>query len=320
VPGAIAFWGFIGIAIIGACRLARSRDRELGMIGALTAALMVAYTFEGATDQGFFYYRVAFVVGTMLGLLEAARRLDTGRPGPSVSVAPERPRYVRTVEASPSTPAVVTAPPPAPPVAEVAVPVATFEPAEKTGRMKLLLVRILNYVTNYVVSHVPSWKLRHFWYRRVLGISLGKGSGIHMGCYVWFYGPGQLRREGLVIGRNSRVNRGCTLDTRGSLRIGDNVSISPEVTILTAYHPVDDPEFRVATKPVEIDDYAFVGARATILAGVTIGRGAVVAAGAVVTRDVPPLAIVGGVPALQVGTRPADALRYVIDEPLRLFE
>ena len=78
VLGAIAFWSFIGIAMITACRLARSRDRELAVIGGLVTALMVAYAFEGATDQGFFYYRVAFVVGTMLGLLEAARRLDTG--------------------------------------------------------------------------------------------------------------------------------------------------------------------------------------------------------------------------------------------------
>jgi O-Antigen ligase len=81
ILGAIAFWSFIGIAMISACRLARSRDRELAVIGGLTTALMVAYTFEGATDQGFFYYRVAFVVGTMLGLTEAARRLD--REGPT---------------------------------------------------------------------------------------------------------------------------------------------------------------------------------------------------------------------------------------------
>jgi hypothetical protein len=78
--GAIAFWSMIGIAIIGACRLARSHDRELAMIGALTAALIVAYVFEGATDQGFFYYRVAFVIGTFLGLCEAARQLDRARP------------------------------------------------------------------------------------------------------------------------------------------------------------------------------------------------------------------------------------------------
>ena len=201
-----------------------------------------------------------------------------------------------------------------------AVAPAAFEPAEKTGRLKLFFARVLNYLTNHLVSHVPSFRLRHAWYRRVLGIRLGEGAAVHMGCYLWFYGPGQLRREGLLIGAHSRINRGCTLDTRGSLRIGENVSISPDVTILTAYHPVDDPEFRVATRPIEIDDYAFIGTRATILAGVRIGRGAVVAAGAVVTRDVEPLAIVAGVPARQVGSRPADALRYVLDEPPPLFE
>ena len=79
----------LGVAIIGGCRLARSRDRELAMVGALTAALMVAYTFEGATDQGFFYYRVAFVVGTMLGLCEAARKLDAGAPTRSDGVEAE---------------------------------------------------------------------------------------------------------------------------------------------------------------------------------------------------------------------------------------
>jgi len=197
---------------------------------------------------------------------------------------------------------------------------AKFEPAEKTGRLKLFTVRTLNYLTNHVVCHIPSFHLRHAWYRRVLGISLGRGAVVHLGCYVWFYGPGQLRRDGLVIGAHTRINRDCCLDARGSLRIGENVSISPEVTILTAYHPIDDPEFRVATRPIEIDDYAFVGTRATILAGVRIGRGAVVGAGAVVTRDVPPLAVVAGVPARQVGTRPEEALRYVLDSPPALFE
>ena len=89
VLGGIAFWSMLGIAIIGGCRLARSRDRELAMVGALTAALMVAYTFEGATDQGFFYYRVAFVVGTMLGLCEAARKLDARAPTRSDGVEAE---------------------------------------------------------------------------------------------------------------------------------------------------------------------------------------------------------------------------------------
>jgi O-antigen ligase/polysaccharide polymerase Wzy-like membrane protein len=90
--GGIAFWSMLGIAIISACRLARSRDRELAMIGALTAALVVAYVFEGATDQGFFYYRVAFVIGTFLGLSEAARCFDRELPIQTVSVAAEEAR------------------------------------------------------------------------------------------------------------------------------------------------------------------------------------------------------------------------------------
>jgi hypothetical protein len=72
--GAIAFWSMLGCALVAACRLARTVDRELAAIGALVAAVTVAYAFEGHTDQGFFFYRVAFVVGTLLGTLEAARR------------------------------------------------------------------------------------------------------------------------------------------------------------------------------------------------------------------------------------------------------
>ncbi len=102
--------------------------------------------------------------------------------------------------------------------------------------------------------------------------------------------------------------------------IGDNVSVSPEVTILTAQHRVDDPEFRVENRRVVIEDHVWIGTRATILPGVTLGRGCVVAAGAVVTRDVAPFVIVGGVPARPVGTRPESAAAYVLDQRLPLFE
>jgi acetyltransferase-like isoleucine patch superfamily enzyme len=197
---------------------------------------------------------------------------------------------------------------------------ASFEPVVTSGGLKVFVIRVLNYLTNHVVCHIPSYGLRHLWYRRVLGIKLGHHVAVHLRCYVWFYGPGQLRRDGLAIGDCSIINRNCCLDARGTLQIGSNVSISPEVTILTAFHPVDDPRFRVQTRPVKIDDYAFVGTRATVLAGVTIGRGAVVAAGAVVTRDVEPLAIVAGVPARRIGTRPAEALAYTLDARPPLFE
>lgn len=75
ILGAIAFWSMLGVSIVFACRLARAADRELAVVGALVAAVLVSYAFEGHTDQGFFFYRVAFVVGTLLGLAEAARRM-----------------------------------------------------------------------------------------------------------------------------------------------------------------------------------------------------------------------------------------------------
>jgi hypothetical protein len=83
VLGSIAFWSMLGLGIVAACRLVKSPDRELGAIGAVAAALLVAYAFEGYVDQGFFFYRVAFVVGTILGLCEAAGRLRSEDPAPA---------------------------------------------------------------------------------------------------------------------------------------------------------------------------------------------------------------------------------------------
>ncbi len=196
------------------------------------------------------------------------------------------------------------------------------EPTKTTvlGAVKTFAIRVVNWLTNYVVCHIPSFAFRRWWYRRVLGVQIAKTAGVHLNCYIWFYGPGQIRRDGFTIGAYSRINRNCCLDARGPLRIGDNVSISPEVTILTAFHRMDDPKFRVESRPVVIEDHVWVGSRATILSGVRLGRGSVVAAGAVVTRDVEPLQIVGGVPARPIGTRPADALGYVLDAKFPLFE
>jgi O-Antigen ligase len=74
--GAIVFWALLGNGIVTGCRLARSVDREMAVVGALVAASLVGWAFEGALDQGFFFYRIALVTGTLLGLAEAARRLQ----------------------------------------------------------------------------------------------------------------------------------------------------------------------------------------------------------------------------------------------------
>jgi acetyltransferase-like isoleucine patch superfamily enzyme len=185
---------------------------------------------------------------------------------------------------------------------------------------KLFAIRAINYVTNHIVAHLPSFTIRHAWYRRVLGIQLGENTAVHLGCYVWFYGPGGIRRTGVSIGKNTWISRNCTIDVRGGLTIGDNVAVSPDVMILTASKKPNDPGFGLGHKRVTIDDHVWIGTRAMILPGVALGRGAVVAAGSVVTHDVAPMAIVAGVPARAVGVRHPGATDYILDGAHPLFE
>ena len=87
------------------------------------------------------------------------------------------------------------------------------------------------------------------------------------------------------------------------------MNIAAEIRIYTREHDIDSPDFAEVGGPVFIDDYVYIGTRVTILPGVRIGRGAVVASGAVVTRDVPAFHLVGGVPAKFIRERSRD-LRY----------
>ena len=178
--------------------------------------------------------------------------------------------------------------------------------------MKDLILQLIRYLTNCVVAHVPSYTLRHAWYRRALGMELGQGSAILMHGYFYIRGRPRPDRPGIVIGKHTVVNQACVLDGRGGLRIGDNVSISPGVWLLTDGHDMRDPLFPEVLAPIEIGDYAWLGSRAMVLPGVTIGEGAVVAAGAVVTKHVSPYTVVGGVPAVPIGTRPQNQ-RYQLN-------
>lgn len=131
-------------------------------------------------------------------------------------------------------------------------------------------------------------------------------------CSAVLLGTTFDQRHGLKMGANSVINENCRIDTRGTVYIGDNVSISARVDILTADHDVQHSLFAGRARAVRIKDYAFIGTRALLLPGVTIGRGAVVAAGSVVTRDVPDHTIVAGNPARPIGLRSHD-LRYLLD-------
>ncbi|KVL22483.1 MULTISPECIES: DapH/DapD/GlmU-related protein [unclassified Burkholderia] len=104
---------------------------------------------------------------------------------------------------------------------------------------------------------------------------------------------------GMKLGRNVFVNQNCTFYDLGGLEIGDDVMIGPNVSLITSGHPVEPSRRRdgVVAKPIVIGRNVWIGAGATIIGGVTIGENAVVAAAAVVTRDVPPNTLVGGNPA-----------------------
>jgi acetyltransferase-like isoleucine patch superfamily enzyme len=140
---------------------------------------------------------------------------------------------------------------------------------------------------------------------RACGFRVHRDATIQGG--VRFFHVGRLE-----VGEGTLVNRGVLLDNRAGITIGRQVSIAHDARIYTLGHDVHDPRFAAKGRPVRIDDFAVIFAAAMVMPGVTLGRGAVVMAGAVVTKDVPPMRIVGGNPARDLGERrsePAYALR-----------
>lgn len=111
---------------------------------------------------------------------------------------------------------------------------------------------------------------------------------------VWF------GSTNITIGDDSYIGPGCFIDSFEKVTIGHRVSLAPQVSVFTSTHEVGGPEQRAGRlhgRPVTIEDGAWVGARSTILPGVTVGHGCVIAAGAVVTADTEPDCLYAGVPA-----------------------
>ena len=162
------------------------------------------------------------------------------------------------------------------------------------GRLYTILAEFVNFILR-IVGFIPSHNIRRFFYR-ISGIKIGKGSTVHMGAC--FYDP-----KNIVIGQDTIIGEGAVLDGRDKLVIGDHVDIASEVMIYNAEHDVQDPTFKAIKAAVLIEDYVFIGPRAIILPGVRIKKGAVVGAGAVVTKDVEEFTIVGGVPAKPIKER-----------------
>lgn len=158
--------------------------------------------------------------------------------------------------------------------------------------IKVFFSELRLYVCNHLINKIPSHTFRLWYYRSVMGFVIGEDATIGLGCTF-------DAAKNLAIGSKSVISPRCRLDSRGGLEIADCVSISCDTIILTADH--DPNEFMEGrNRPVKIETYVFVGTRAMILPGVTIGTQSIVAAGSVVTKDIPSHSIAGGIPAKKI--------------------
>jgi maltose O-acetyltransferase len=138
---------------------------------------------------------------------------------------------------------------------------------------------------------------------RILGLA-----GFEVGQGVIFLGVPKIVGGGniykhLKIGKSVFFNAGCFLDLAGEIHIGDWAAIGPEAMLITGAHAIGSPYRRagdLSPKPVCIGNGAWLGARCIVLPGISIGEGAIVAAGAVVTKNVPSNTLVAGIPAAYV--------------------
>jgi len=146
-----------------------------------------------------------------------------------------------------------------------------------------------------VIAYLPCHSVRKF-LLRCLGAKIGKNVSLYHGFEI--RSPWKL-----VIGDGTIVGNHCILDCRAGLVIGRNVNFSSEAAIWTVQHDPQSATFEIYSAPVVIEDRAWISFRSTVLPGTTVGEGAVVAANAVVTKDVPKFAIMGGIPAKAIGVR-----------------
>ena len=170
---------------------------------------------------------------------------------------------------------------------------------------RLLFGAMAAYCQNSVIGKIPSRTIRNGWLKLYLA-DFGAGTSVQSDCRF-------LNGRKVHFGKRNVINFGCLFDGRKfHIRTGDDVSIGPEAAILTLGHDPQSPQFADRGGDVTIGDRVWIAYRATILPGVSIGDGAVVGAGAVVTKNVEPYTLVAGNPARKIGERNPD-LCYELD-------
>jgi acetyltransferase-like isoleucine patch superfamily enzyme len=161
--------------------------------------------------------------------------------------------------------------------------------------------RISMLLYNMIVTYIPSHTIRQG-FLRLSGATIGKNSTIMRGTTV-------IDTEFITIGDGSVIGFRCLLDGRAGLYIGNNVTAASDTQFIAGGHDINHPDFLPMPVPTVIEDYVWIASRATVLP-CHIGRGGVVGAAALVTKNVGELEVVGGVPAKVIGKRNPEALRY----------
>lgn len=187
----------------------------------------------------------------------------------------------------------------------------------RSNSLGRILILILNSLTNEVIVWrssieelfinillpiVPSRRIRKF-LLQIMGAKIDKK--VSLFAKTEFRCPSKLE-----IGKNCSIGKNVLLDARSGLIIGNGVTIASEVLIWTLHHDYNDDNFKAIGDRVIIKSYAWVCSRVIILPGVMIGECAVIASGAIVTKDVEPYAIMGGIPAKKIGERAKKNFTY----------
>ena len=160
---------------------------------------------------------------------------------------------------------------------------------QNTHRLKRFLWEL---IWLFLFRPTPRWCLNGWrcWLLRLFGAKIGKNVRIQGSAKIW-------QPWKLIIDDYSWIDGGVSLYSVDDIVIGSNVVVSESAFICTASHDIHSPVFELITKPIFIQNYAWICARATVLMGATVGEGSVVAAGAVVTKSIESWTVVGGNPA-----------------------
>lgn len=163
-----------------------------------------------------------------------------------------------------------------------------------------------DYALNHLVNRIPLVGVRMRTYA-LMGLQFDEVASANISLGVEMWTGWRLR-----MGARSTIGQRCYIDARGGIRLDADAGIAREACLLTATHVPDDPDFAGVLAPIHLERHSWIGMRALLLPGVRVGEGAVVGAGAVVTRDVEPYTIVAGNPAKPLRKR-REPMRYELD-------